>query len=107
MNASCSPAAWPARRDGSPGSRRSGGSPAAPRVRTARSRVASDLTERLLGIVGGTINGVVYGIVGTGLAQAVAALIGFLIAGVPGAGMLASLVFILSIIPAGPGPIWG
>ncbi len=75
-------------------------------MRNALSRVAGDLTERLLGIVGGTINGVVYGIVGTGLAQAVAALIGFLIAGVPGAVMLASLVFILSIIPAGPALIW-
>jgi len=75
-------------------------------LRNALSRVAGDLTERLLGIVGGTINGVVYGIVGTGLAQAVAALIGFLIAGVPGAVMLASLVFILSIIPAGPALIW-
>jgi len=75
-------------------------------LRNALSRVAGDLAERLLGIVGGTINGVVYGIVGTGLAQAVAALIGFLIAGVPGAVMLASLVFILSIIPAGPALIW-
>ncbi len=75
-------------------------------LRNALSRVAGDLTERLLGIVGGTITGVVYGIVGTGLAQAVVALIGFLIAGVPGAIMLASLVFILSIIPAGPALIW-
>jgi len=75
-------------------------------LRNALSRVAGNLTERLLGIVGGTITGVVYGIVGTGLAQAVAALIGFLIAGVPGSVMLASLVFILSIIPAGPALIW-
>jgi predicted PurR-regulated permease PerM len=75
-------------------------------LRNALSRVAGDLTERLMGIVGGTITGVVYGIVGTGLAQAVVALVGFLIAGVPGAVMLASLVFILSIIPAGPALIW-
>ena len=75
-------------------------------LRNALNRVAGDLTERLLGIVGGTITGVVYGIVGTGLAQAVVALIGFLIAGVPGAITLASLVFILSIIPAGPALIW-
>jgi predicted PurR-regulated permease PerM len=75
-------------------------------LRNALSRIAGDLTERLLGVVGGTINGVVYGIVGTGLAQAVAALVGFLIAGVPGSVMLASLVFILSIIPAGPPLIW-
>lgn len=75
-------------------------------LRNALSRVAGHLTENLLAVVGGTINGVVYGIVGTGLAQALAALIGFLIAGVPGAVMLASLTFILSIIPAGPALIW-
>lgn len=75
-------------------------------LRNALNRVAGDLAERLQGIIGGTITGVVYGILGTGLAQAVAALIGFWIAGVPGAIMLASLVFILSIVPAGPPLIW-
>ena len=75
-------------------------------LRNALNRVAGDLTERLLGIVGGTINGVVYGIVGTGLAQGIAALIGFAVAGVPGALMLASLTFILSLVPAGPPLIW-
>jgi predicted PurR-regulated permease PerM len=75
-------------------------------LRSAMNRVAGDLTERLLAIIGGTITGVVYGIVGTGLAQAVAALIGFVVAGVPGVFMLASLTFILSIIPAGPALIW-
>jgi predicted PurR-regulated permease PerM len=75
-------------------------------LRNAMNRVAGNLTERLLGIIGGTITGVVYGIVGTGLAQAIVALIGFWIAGVPGAIMLASLVFILSIVPAGPPLIW-
>jgi len=75
-------------------------------LRNALNRVTGDFTERLLGIVGGTITGVVYGIVGTGLAQAVVALLGFWIAGVPGAIMLASLVFILSIVPAGPPLIW-
>ena len=75
-------------------------------LRNAMSRVAGDLTERLMGVIGGTITGVVYGIVGTGLAQGVAALIGFWIAGVPGAVMLGSLTFILSIVPAGPPLIW-
>ena len=75
-------------------------------LRNGLNRVAGNLTERLLGIVGGTITGVVYGIVGTGLAQAIVALIGFLIAGVPGAVMLASLTFILSLVPAGPPLIW-
>ena len=75
-------------------------------LRGALSRVAGDLTERLLEIVGGTINGVVLGIVGTGLAQGVAALVGFLIAGIPGALMLGFLTCFLSIIPAGPALLW-
>lgn len=75
-------------------------------LRNGLNRVAGEQSEPLLGIVGGTITGVVYGIVGTGLAQGIVALIGFLVAGVPGALMLASLVFLLSIVPAGPPLIW-
>ena len=75
-------------------------------LRNGLNRVAGPLTGRLLGIVGGTINAVVYGIIGTGIAQAVAAAVGFLIAGVPGALMLAFLTFFLSIVPAGPPLVW-
>ena len=75
-------------------------------LRNALNRVAGNFTGRLLEIVGGTINGVVYGIVGTGLAQGLAAVIGFLIAGVPGALMLGFFTFFLSIVPAGPPLIW-
>jgi predicted PurR-regulated permease PerM len=75
-------------------------------LRNGLNRVAGDLSERLLGIVGGTINGVVYGIVGTGIAQGLAAVIGFLIAGVPGALLLGFFTVFLSIIPAGPPLIW-
>jgi len=46
------------------------------------------------------------GIVGTGLAQGLAAVIGFLIAGVPGALMLGFLTAFLSILPAGPPLVW-
>jgi len=75
-------------------------------LRGALNRVAGDLTERLIEIVGGTINGVVLGIVGTGIAQGVAALVGFLIAGVPGALMLSFITCLLSIVPAGPPLLW-
>ena len=75
-------------------------------LRSALSRVAGHLSGGLLQIVGGTINGVVYGIVGTGMAQALAAVIGYLIAGVPGALMLGFLTFFLSIVPAGPALLW-
>src|SRR5689334_10040997 len=75
-------------------------------LRNALSRVAGSLTEKLIEIVGGTVTGVVYGIVGTGIAQGIVALIGFLIAGIPGALMLGFLTFFLSMVPAGPPLIW-
>ena len=53
------------------------------------------------------VRGVVYGLIGTAFAQAAVALIGFLIAGVPGAFLLAALTFVLSLVPMGPVLIWG
>ena len=53
------------------------------------------------------VKGVVYGLLGTALAQAMVALVGFLIAGVPGALLLAALTFILSLVPMGPVLVWG
>ena len=75
-------------------------------LRSSLDRVAGPSSGRLLEIIGGTINGVMYGIVGTGLAQGLAAVIGLLIAGVPGALMLGFLTAILSVVPAGPPLIW-
>lgn len=70
------------------------------------NRLAGDHTDRLLEIAGSTVNAVIYGIVGTGLAQGIAAVIGFLIAGVPGALILGFATFFLSIVPAGPPLLW-
>lgn len=53
------------------------------------------------------VKGVVYGLLGTALAQALVALVGFLIAGVPGAVLLSALTFILSLVPMGPVLVWG
>jgi predicted PurR-regulated permease PerM len=53
------------------------------------------------------VKGVVYGLIGTAFAQAVVALLGFLIAGVPGAFILAALTFVLSLVPMGPVLVWG
>jgi predicted PurR-regulated permease PerM len=55
----------------------------------------------------GAIRGVVYGLIGTAIAQAAVAFVGFVIAGVPGAVLLAALTFILSLVPMGPVLIWG
>ncbi len=58
-------------------------------------------------MAGLTVKGVVYGYLGTSAAQAVMAGIGFMIAGVPGAVLLAALTFFMAVIPVGPPLVWG
>lgn len=77
-------------------------------VREGVARLAGD--ERgaaLLGTAQSAVRGVVHGLIGTALAQAIVAGIGFLIAGVPGAFLLSALTFVLSLVPMGPVLIWG
>ena len=62
---------------------------------------------RLFATAQGAVKGVVYGLLGTAVAQSAVALIGFLIAGVPGAVVLAALTFVLSLVPMGPVRVWG
>ncbi len=78
----------------------------AARVSMAIERVAGDRGKHLLGVAGNTVRGVVYGILGTALLQAAMAGIGFWIAGVPRATLLAMLTFFLSVLPVGPPLIW-
>ena len=54
-----------------------------------------------------TVRGVMYGLLGTALAQAGVAAIGFLIAGVPAVALMSVATFLLSLIPVGPPLIWG
>lgn len=76
-------------------------------ARTILTRLAGDLGDTLLATINGTVIGVVHGIFGTALAQALVALIGFVIAGVPGAPALAAATFFLSMVPVGPPIVWG
>lgn len=66
-----------------------------------------DYGTALIGTAQAAVKGVVYGLLGTAFAQAAVALVGFVIAGVPGAVLLAALTFILSLIPMGPVFVWG
>jgi predicted PurR-regulated permease PerM len=70
------------------------------------NRLAGTRAERLVNVAGTTVLSVVYGILGTALAQALLAGIGFSIAGVPLAPLLALATFFLSIVPVGPPLIW-
>jgi predicted PurR-regulated permease PerM len=54
-----------------------------------------------------TVTGVMYGMLGTALAQAAVAAIGFLIAGVPAVALLSVATFVFSLVPVGPPLIWG
>ncbi|KAF0164334.1 MAG: putative permease [Rhodocyclaceae bacterium] len=76
------------------------------RLRIVLERVAGQRAAYLLGIARGTVTGVIYGILGTGLAQGVLATIGFAIAGVPGAVLLGVATFFLSVVPVGPPLVW-
>jgi len=54
-----------------------------------------------------TVRGVMYGLLGTALAQSAVAAVGFMIAGVPAVALLAVATFLFSLIPVGPPIIWG
>ena len=79
---------------------------AAERLTTGVVRIGGERGRQLLTVAGNTVRGVVYGILGTALVQAVVAGVGFVIAGVPGAGVLALLTFFLSVLPVGPPLVW-
>jgi predicted PurR-regulated permease PerM len=70
-------------------------------------KLAGILGDQLLITIQDTVAGVVHGIFGAALAQAIVAMIGFLVAGVPGAFLLGAATFFLSIIPIGPPLLWG
>jgi predicted PurR-regulated permease PerM len=83
------------------------------RLSAAVDRIGGERGGHLLLVASKTVRGVVYGILGTALAQAVVAGIGFIIAGVPGAALLALLTFFSSVVPIvgtalawGPAAVW-
>jgi len=69
-------------------------------------RLIADRAEHYLELVAATVQRVVNGVIGTAAAQGFLALIGFWIAGVPGALLLGLLTFALSLIPMGPPLAW-
>ena len=76
-------------------------------TRKVMAKLAGPLGDGLLETIGNTVTGVIHGVFGTALAQAIIALAGFLIAGVPAPFLLAATTFFLSIVPVGPPLVWG
>ena len=79
----------------------------AARLQTGALRLGGDFGAQLLTLTHKTVSAVMIGLVGTAAAQALVALIGFLIAGVPGALLLTAATFFLAMIPFGPVFVWG
>ena len=82
------------------------GTVVAARVSTLIQKFGGKHGQRLLQVSTNTLTGVVYGLLGTALAQGAFAAIGFWIAEVPGATFLGLLTFFLSLIPIGPPMVW-
>ncbi|MFL6581711.1 MAG: AI-2E family transporter [Burkholderiales bacterium] len=82
------------------------GEAAAARITRMAGRIGGARGLHLLHVAGNTVLSVVYGILGTALAQGLVAGIGFVIAGVPGAALLGLITFFLSVVPVGPPLVW-
>ncbi|MEO8755853.1 MAG: AI-2E family transporter, partial [Casimicrobiaceae bacterium] len=76
------------------------------RVRGAVSRIAPQRGLHMLEVAGDTTRAVVYGILGTALAQGVLMAIGLYIVGIKAAPLLGLLTFFLSPVPVGPPLVW-
>lgn len=76
-------------------------------LRTGSRKLAGNLGERMLKLAEDTVTGVMVGIVGTAAAQSLVAMIGFIIAGVPGITILTVATFFFSMVPVvGATLIW-
>lgn len=78
----------------------------AQRVSMLIQKFAGPRGQHLLNVSKRTVIGVVYGVLGTALAQGALAGFGFWIAGVPGATFLGLVTLLLSFIPMGPPLVW-
>lgn len=70
-------------------------------------RLMGESAAKVGDIVSQTVRGVMYGLLGTALAQALVAALGFAIAGVPAVPLLGVATFVMSLVPVGPPIVWG
>lgn len=79
----------------------------ASRLTILADKIGGAFGVRMLEMARSTIIGVLTGIVGTAAAQALVALVGFLLVGAPAPLLLAAATFFLSMVPIGPPLVWG
>ena len=75
-------------------------------LRAGFRQIGGDTASRLLDVVKVTVRSVVYGVIGTALAQGLLAGVGFRLANIPATELLALFTFFLSFIPFGPPIVW-
>ena len=76
-------------------------------LRVGMDKIMGEHAVEVADTVSRTVRGVMYGLLGTALAQAAVACVGFLIAGVPAVALLSVATFLFSLVPVGPPLIWG
>ncbi|MDB5920036.1 MAG: family transporter [Massilia sp.] len=75
-------------------------------IEVAAAKIFGERAAKVSTTISQTVRGVMFGLLGTALAQALVAALGFAIAGVPAVPLLAVLTFATSLVPVGPPIIW-
>ncbi|MCB2055001.1 MAG: AI-2E family transporter [Geminicoccaceae bacterium] len=75
-------------------------------VRRVSHKVAGRRALRLIDVAANTVRGVVYGVIGTALAQGALAAFGLWLAGIPAPFLLGILTFLLALFPVGAPFVW-
>jgi len=78
----------------------------AKRLQNVARRLWGERAIRLLDVVGATIKSVVYGTIGTAIAQSILTTLGLWLAGVPGVLLLGFLTFLMALTPIGAPLVW-
>jgi predicted PurR-regulated permease PerM len=78
----------------------------AKRLNSGARRLWGERAPHLLDVAGATIKSVVYGTIGTAIAQSILTALGLWLAGVPGALVLGFVTFLMALTPIGAPLVW-
>jgi predicted PurR-regulated permease PerM len=82
------------------------GEPIAARLSLLLHRIAGARADRLIDVMGATVRGVVYGILGTALVQGFLTAFGLWLSGVPRPVLLGAVAAFLAVLPIGAPLVW-
>jgi predicted PurR-regulated permease PerM len=82
------------------------GEPIAARLSLLLHRIAGPRADRLIDVMGATVRGVVYGILGTALVQGILTAFGLWLSGVPRPVLLGAVAAFLAVLPIGAPLVW-